>query len=230
MAKNETSEERWELPEPLRVTPEMLAEIDRADREALARGQSPFLALSPQERERARAIQIAAEYEQALEHLDSLIKQGAKRKWPTGRQKKELAAAREARPAVAAQLAEAYAASGRFDLAAEAHPDRKQKADYLRVWRAVFRDDAHWCDCPKPLSGGTHTFVRQDIFSVKHDRFMPLLRCSNCKCLNVAPMPKEIVEQRAHRATAAQLVRGMKPDDAKRELIRRGHVAKELLK
>lgn len=230
-------QEKWQLPEPLRLTDdkreviaERLAAAEAAQARLVARAQSPFARLSPAEFERATAARVVEEYRATLEVLDALILKGERLKRPTRKERGGLRVALEARPAIAAQLAEAYATTGRYDLAAEVTPDRDQKALYLRIWRAIWRDDAHWCACPPPLAGGTHTFVRQDIFSVRHDREMPLLKCSSCPCLNVTPLPAALVEQRALRATARQLAGDLKPDDAKAVLLERGHTSERILK
>lgn len=226
----EIENERWELPGPLRLTPERLEEVEAEQRKLAARAQSPFANLSPAEHERATAARVASEHKANLELLDFLILKGEGLKRPSRKERGGLRVAKDARPAVAAQLAAAYAVVGRYDLAAEVEPDEGQRAEYLKIWGAVWRKDEAWCDCPPPLAGGTHSFVRQNIFSAKHQREMPLLRCAVCGCMNVAPLPAALAEQRRHRAAAQALVGGMKPDEAKRVLTAHKHTAEALLK
>jgi hypothetical protein len=226
-----TSEEKWLLPPKFRLdTPERLAAADAAQAELAKKINSPFVQATPEERERGRAARLVAEHKATAEVLASLIKTYGAQSRPQKRRQRELSAARAALPVVLSQLAEAHAAVGHFRLAAECEPDRKLKAYYLRVWRAIWRDDGHWCACPKTTAGHTQAFVKQDIYSIRHERVMPLMKCAGCNCLNVAPLKPELAEQRAHRRAAVALTRGLAPEDAKKVLTQRGHTAKELLK
>lgn len=224
-------EEQYKFPDRLRLAdnPTRLAEADERQRELARKVQSPHASLTPEERERERAARLVTEHKANAELLQSLIATYGAQTRPQRRQRRELAAAREALPAVLRQLAEAYAACGKFFLAAEVEPDRKQRAWYLRVHRAIWREDGHWCSCPPTTAGHTRAFVKQDIYSIRHERVMPLMKCAGCNCLNVAPLKPELAAQRAHRREAAALVAGMLPEDGKKVLIQRKHTTRDLL-
>lgn len=218
-------DEKWKLPKSLQLTPERLLEVDAEQRRLAARAQSPFASLSPREHERARALRLIEELKAEIGPIEKRLG-----KVFTAAGATDFDELTEAQHDIWRRLAEAHAAVGRYDLAAHYETDRNQKAFYLRVWRAVHRDDSHWCGCPAPLNGGTHTFAKTDVWSVKHGRVMPLLKCSNCNCLNVAALPKELAEQRAHRQSARRIASGMSLEDAANALRARRHTTKELIK
>lgn len=236
----EQAQGKWHLPKPLQVTAENLERIERANAELAARVASPYARLSPQEQERARAAALITELAEQLrlvnkrlgkvftaagaDHFDELL---------------------TTQRSLWRQLAEAHASTGRFDLAAhytdtDTADDRRQKAEYLRIWRAVWRDDAHFCSCPPTRGSGQRAdvtapsyFVRKDIYSVKHDRVLPLLKCGRCHCLNVTTRKDvlaPIVAQRAHRARAQELVAGLSPAEAAARLRAMSHTSEVLLK
>jgi hypothetical protein len=226
-----SAEEKWELPAALRVTPENLADVEAWQREIARRVNSPFTSLSPLEHEIARARQLIEDHKLTLRGLDVIIKRGGTR----GKHLRRLKAAQEARPIVAAQLAEAYASAGRFDLAAEHDPAQREL--YLKIWQAVWSDDEDLCECEAHRGQGknasfevTQRFVLKDIFSLKHRQIVSLIKCAGCAHLNARPATPDILAQRAHRARARAIVAGMTPDDAARELRARNHTAEVLLK
>lgn len=231
------ADEKWELPEGVRFKPETAAAHEKAQAEWAARAASPFASLTPQEQERERAARLIEEHKATLAALDSAIARAFTRASLTEEQRREYEGAAAARPHVAAQLAEAYASAGRFDLAAKYEPGRKQKADYLRIWRAVWRDDSHSCACEPHRGSGQHArievptqYVRKDIYSVRHDAVLPLVACSKCRCLNVQPLPRALAEQRAHRARALSIAEGLKPAEAAERLRELNHTTEALLK
>jgi hypothetical protein len=222
------AEEKWELPEALRLTPEALAEADRRDREAVARGQSPYASHSPRDFERLRALRAVEDLTAQLRHVERQM--GAVF---TSRGCENFEGLRDAQKAVWTQLAEAHAATGRYDLAARFEPDRRRRAECLRIWRAVLRDDSHWCGCPPQTSGLPQAFIKAEVWLVREGRWGHLVKCAGCKCLNVttrADVLGPLLAQRSHRAAAAQIVAGMKPGEARRALKGAGHTTEALLK
>lgn len=216
---------RWELPEALRVTPERLAAFDEAQRELARRINSPFAHLSPSEHARARAAQQVPELEAALKGVEKKLG-----KVFTAGGAENFEELQEAQKVLWRQLAEAHATTGRFDLAAHYEYDRGEQARYLRIWRAVWRDDAHFCACPRTLAGLPQFFSVSDVFSLRHGREMVLVKCAACKCLNVttrADVLGPIREQRAHRRAA--LATGAKTPAEEARLLR-GRGTTELLK
>jgi hypothetical protein len=219
---------RWELPEALRLTPEKLAEAE-AEQRALARtSPSPYANLSPAQSESARAARVIPELEAALKGVEKKLGRVF-----TAGGAESFGELQEAQKVTWRQLAEAHATLGRFDLAAHYEYDRAECARYLRYWRAVMRDDEHFCPCIPSLTSErdvtfpTH-YVKQDVFSVKHGREMHLIACASCRFLNVTHLPPHLAEQRRHRAAARQLAEGLSPSEAARILTARGHTALNL--
>jgi hypothetical protein len=214
------------VPENFRLT-EGQARKALADNARLLReSNSPFLTLSPRERERARGLREAPEWREALERLDAALYSAL------GTPGYETLRAR--RDVTAGQLAEAHAATGRFDLAAAVCPDPLRAAELDALWRAVMRDDDEACgdECREAFDADptllTRETVLREVYSVKHGREMPAVRCEVCKELNVRPLPAEIGRQRAARKQAAALVAGLSRPEAIAALTRAGLTAEEV--
>lgn len=87
-------------------------------------------------------------------------------------------------------LAEAYAAVGRFTDASQV--GTAQSDFYRQIEEAIWRDDAERCECPTfttmnqgvKITVGTW-FTLREIFSTRHGKTMPLKKCSACDSLNV---------------------------------------------
>jgi hypothetical protein len=65
---------------------------------------------------------------------------------------------------------------------------------------------------------------------MKHNAVRHLIKCAECGHLNVTSLPKELAEQRAHRARAREVAGTLKPSDAAAALAQRDHTARQLLK
>lgn len=76
-------------------------------------------------------------------------------------------------------LAEAFAAIGRYDLAADTTLLHREL--YEKYWAAVWRNDEDWC-----LHPATAQYKKEDVFSIREGKIMPLLACNTCGLLNVA--------------------------------------------
>lgn len=100
-------------------------------------------------------------------------------------------------------LAECYATIGRYDLAAEV--SRTNSETYEKYWAAVFLPDDEWCE-----HVAKHKFVKQTIYSIKHNAEMPLLACNipGCDTWNVLDLPEEIAAARAKRAEIREAAKG----------------------
>jgi hypothetical protein len=224
--------DKWELPAALRVTEEMLPAIEAAQRELAARINSPFARLSPQEQERAQAARLVTELTEQLKHVEHRLGRVFTRAGA-----ENFDELRATQGALWKRLAEAHASTGRFDEAARYETDRTLKAEYLRTWRAVWRDDAHACSCPPHRGSGRNAnlevptvYVKRDVWSVRHGRVVPLVACSKCRCLNVQPLPPALAEQRAARARAHELAAGLSPAEAAARLRAAGHTTETLSK
>jgi len=128
-------------------------------------------------------------------------------------------------------LAESYALLGRYDKAIEIEHDENRRAEYAAIWNAVWREDEEWCPC-EHFKGAVPTskqFVREMIWSLKHNKEMPLLRCVGCGTMNVAEMPQHLQAQRAARSKALSLTEGLNRQHAQRTLLAEGHTTEKLL-
>lgn len=216
--------EKWELPEALRVTnPDVLARAETMRQELALRVQSPFGRLSPQEQERANAAVMADHLKKDLERVNlqitAIVVNGTQQE-----EANKLQELRDARHHISARLAEAYAPIGRFDLAAEIEPRTESRAEYVEILEAINRDDTEWnCECAPGRD-----LVLRDVFSLKHGRAVSIRKCSGCGELNAGALPAHIAEQRAHRARARELVADKSPEEAKAMLMAAGHTTDKL--
>jgi tRNA nucleotidyltransferase/poly(A) polymerase len=113
-----------------------------------------------------------------------------------------------------ARLADAYADQGRYAEAAKTHPVKKRAREYAAIQKAIDRPDDESCGCPElkevkdPATGATLQIPQQnkieDVFSPKHGRMMPLVRCS-CGDLNAKALPLVLARREALNATAHTL-------------------------
>lgn len=95
-------------------------------------------------------------------------------------------------------LAEAYATVGQYDTAAELAEGHK-KAEYQRYRDAL---DAEPC-------GHDDLFVKQYIFSLKDNKEMPLLECTECGQWVVMPLTPELQARKSARDQHKGMTRGM---------------------
>lgn len=75
-------------------------------------------------------------------------------------------------------LAEQYAILGRYDTAMALTLENAKL--YLKYWRAVWLDDDVWCE-----HADKHKYIRENVYSMKEKREMPLLACNVCDTWNV---------------------------------------------
>jgi hypothetical protein len=227
----ELAEAKWELPERYRLTPEMLAKSDTEQTRLSAAAAMPYGGMSPQEVERARSWTIIGSLRDTLSELERSIGEAL----VEGRH--DLEELQSSRVAVRHQLAERCAIVGRYDLAAEIEPDPVYRDEYLEILKAIWRDDDEWCNCGPLRGSGEHAHiavsqqvVKAEVWSLRHDQVMMLLKCNCCGFLNVTSMPEHLRRQRELRARARQVVSDMAPMDAAEELKRLGHTTRQLLK
>lgn len=117
------------------------------------------------------------------------------------------------------RLADAYADQGRYAEAAKTHPDKQRQKEFSAIQKAIERPDSAACKCPAeievkdPVGGNTLRIPVEnrveDVFSIKHGRMMPLVRCEHrkkdgtiCGFLNVKPLPASLVRREALSVTA----------------------------
>ena len=189
------------LPDFLQLTDEQIATSERIQRQVAQAMHGRVQA----NREEARLIQGIHAERSARATLETLANEGRRK----GRA--------EAANVQLGRLAEALADQGRFSEAAATHPDAKRAKELRKIQEAIERDDAEICDCKPeevndPVSNKKLRLplenVVDEVFSPKHKRMMPLIRCNKCGDLNVKALTPELT-----RRQAAMMQTGDKPND-----------------
>ncbi len=187
-------DQKWPVPTRFRASLDMsdeaayalLVKCDAEQKELGSRINAPFTTNTPLERARSKAFIT----------LETLAK---------------VQAVQELEPDQVEIMAEAFAAIGRYDMAAET--SQKNAELYEQYWNAVWLDDADWCS-----HADQHKYVKEQVFSVKEGKEMPLLACNICHVLNVLDIPESLQKQRDLRAKVRSETKGMSMDDAKRHM------------
>jgi len=111
------------------------------------------------------------------------------------------------------RIAELLIEQGRFKDAAEIAHSEHRKTEALRLHEAEQLDDEATCDCPNftEAKGANDTvlqiptrYVKDKVWSNKYNAEMPLIACSLCGHLNIAPMPQELKDLDTVRDRASQ--------------------------
>lgn len=183
----------------------------------------PWLKLTPAQREEDKALQTALATVGALGH-------------PTREEKILMRAAalqHHARTQLAVAefhtsddeieqakrtLAEGLAMAGDYREAANLHPDQEPALRFAQIADAIEKDDAERCDCVPAEheiteADGTKTkvtihprHIRMAVFSKKHGKIMPLIKCQ-CGDENVRALGPETAARAALVAKARQEAR-----------------------
>jgi hypothetical protein len=186
------------IPTWLRRTPEQQAQDERYQ-EQLKQAAGPGRRPNPTEAHLLRAAAVRRSAEAQLNYLIRL--DNANPEHVTNAK---------------AQLADALAAQGHFSDAAEIHPGPEHAAHYRALAEAIERpDDDPGCNCQTesrldetqnrqvPL---LNEIVSEFVFSPKHGKLMPVVKCTKCGDLNVKPAPERLarrlqrVQEEHHRA------------------------------
>lgn len=157
-----SDDEQWKIPERFRVSlditdeaaHQLLLQCNAAQAELGKKINAPFTRNSPLERAMSKAFITIESLERVKIHAELTDEQ------------KEI-------------MAEAFAAVGRYDLAAETTLANREL--YEQYWAAVWRNDGDWCLHPEQ-----HKYVRENVFSIREGKAMPLLACNVCRTWNVA--------------------------------------------
>lgn len=91
-------------------------------------------------------------------------------------------------------IAENYAILGFYAHAGEYSRDEQKRAEYYKYEQAVWCDDDDWCE-----HAAHHKFIKDNIFSIKHLKDVPLIACNVCGMWNAANAPEELAEARKVR-------------------------------
>lgn len=207
--------DQWHLPEPLRITNPKVAEASAEFQKQMAQSNpSPLAHVAPKELELQRAARMAEHLEQDYRRI---IEQTYRAK-AAG-----LPSLSEARNAIAARLAEAYATLGRYPEALLIDPRPEHRIQYRQVLRAIERPDGEWCDCPPGAD-----YVKETVMSHVHGKLMPLRACGRCRGVNVTELPTHLEHQQSLESQAAQMVKGLPMDEAAKRLRAAGLTSERL--
>jgi hypothetical protein len=239
----------WHLPKKFRLQSELLAlepeELKKRDPEMAAlwikiQAQEKQWAAaansvsgnpSPQDIHRARAVQRAEELRNDIERLKSQI--GAAL---VSGEDVDIAELQGAVLALRFKRAENLALIGRFDLAAQETPDPQYRDHYLSILEAVFNESEN-CTCEPHRGSGEHTnisipqtFIKEEIWSLRHASMAFLIRCNGCGDARVTTeLPAHLAEQRSHRSRAMQIAKGLSIAKAAEELRSQNHTTAQLI-
>lgn len=186
---------KYDLPAEL-LTPEKLEAAQQEQRRLAESVNSPYANKSPQDIQRFNAWIIVREVEEMLKSL-SLD---------------------ELSPPAREQYAEALAETGHFGTAARVTKDGAKREFYDDLWQAVLKDDDDICTCPKTDFGGVkknNRFAEAEVWSHKHDRMMPVIRCNTCGHQNVTALPASIAKERDTRKRNVAFTTGRTLEDAR---------------
>lgn len=114
--------------------------------------------------------------------------------------------------------AEALASTGCFSDAAKVVCCEDKKAFYESIIEAIDKDDAARCECNADKTGDRYInprYVEAEVWSNKHGKQMPVIRCNKCGHRNVQPLPKAIADERAIRAKVRSYTSGKPHEDAR---------------
>lgn len=126
------SEEKWELPDNLKISnPDVARIAAQMRRELQARAISPFARLSPKESNRLRARGRIEHLTNALQQVDAELK--------VHLDPRRRLALKEARTSIAIRLAENLAIVERYDLACEVDPRPEYREQYAKHLREQLR-------------------------------------------------------------------------------------------
>jgi hypothetical protein len=215
-------EKPFQLPTRLRITPEK-QEIIAQEQELWRRqANSPFASKTPFDMERANAAVAVRDLTQNIKDVRRELRKA---------DKKGKSDWQQTLTALKNRLAESYAVLGRYDKAARLTSNKQQRREWMDILDAIKRKDGEWCECGSQLGDleVSNIYVKQDIYSHKHNRLMPLLACRNCGFMNVKDAPEEVVSLRNARARAVILARDRTPVEAREILTRNRHTTREIL-
>lgn len=177
--------EEFPLPEFLELTQDRLAE-NAANQKAWREASAASAVHLANERPRAALIET-----DALAILD-ILEDEFKATADEGVKATVSAAAIHQR----SRLSESLAAQGRYDEAAAVEPNARKAAELTAVWEAVQADGISDCTDPAYRTSGSRKLSNRvhirDVFSLKRQREMPLIRCSICKRLTVTDLSPEM--------------------------------------
>jgi hypothetical protein len=193
------------LPPYLRMTPEKQQEEDEA--QALRRASFTRSKLTEEERIVAHGMKVE---EIALSNLQLARNEEELNHWQR-------------------QYAQGLELQGKYEEAADVHPDEGEK-NRLRSWAgAVAKDDAEYCQCEaekatlngQDIEVHPHYEVKR-IYSRRHNGMVSLVGCQKCSALNATSTPPTQLATilHAHRASHQVVKLGQRPAVKETEVLR----------
>lgn len=191
---------------------------------------SPHLSLSPAMAQVHQARREALEWLQAARPVELELHQNhtkAERKPILGRYNHLLTL-----------LAEALAVCGNYEEALLVLPKHRVdlRREFEKVYRAIERPDDERCgeECKRAFEADptklTAESVERYVFSVKHGRLLPMVRCTSCGDLNVRVADGDLAKQIQARSRATELTKGKRAEDVPRILTEAGLTSKQIFK
>lgn len=137
----------------------------------------------------------------------------------------------------AKMLAEALATCGSYEEALMVLPraEVRLKKEYEAIRRAIEKPDHLRCgkDCAAAFQQNPSLVTRERIhafvYSKRHGKVMPAVKCGACGDLNVRALDGALARRHAARKQADKLIAGMEPDRARQTLIDAGLTAERIL-
>lgn len=182
-----------------RLSPEKLEEA-RANQDKWAtQASSPFTAATPQMAAYLRSVKILPELLERYSHSPSAL--------------------------LELQISECYATQGDYEAAFSWASDPARKAHYAAMDHAINRPDDEDCGagCDAAFAVNTALLTKETLaawqFDPRFGQVRPVIRCATCGSLNVKPMPDALVKQRALRAKAQEMTKGLSPAQARQAMV-----------
>lgn len=211
----------------IQLTAEKLAESAKNQAEW---NNSPHLTVSPAMAQVYKARREALEWLQAVRVVELELHQ------PHTKQERKDIKARFNH--LMTLLAEALAVCGNYAEALMVLPKHRVdlRREFERVLRAIERPDEDRCgpDCKQKFDADptkvTTESVEKYVFSVKHGRMMPMIRCTTCGGVNVRMVDGDLAKQIAARSMAVEMTKGKKPEEARRILTEAKLISAQVFK
>ncbi len=196
----------------LELTSEKLAESIK--NQAVWAESSPHLQLDVHMAAIAQARRVAPDWLEGLRQVDIELHQPH-----TKAERKDL---RRLFDHYSKLLAEALATMGEFEDALSVLPKSEValRKEYTAILEAVWKDDGARCGekCEQAVAANpnlvTHERVHSFVFSKKHGKVMPAIKCAHCGMINVRPMDGTLLARHQARKQADEIIKGKSPADA----------------
>lgn len=135
-------------------------------------------------------------------------------------------------------LAEALATCGNYGEALMVLPKHRVdlRCEFERIYGAIERPDDERCgeECKRKFDADptkvTQESVEKYVFSIKHGRLVPVIRCSSCGEVNARLAEGDLAKQIEARSRAVELTKGKRPEDVPRILTEAGLTSKQIFK